>query len=132
MPSDAGGGRGKTENVLMAQFIGDAGEVHSSGQREAIMAALRSAGAPGMHISEIMLAIDRSDRNAVEQLLFKMKGSGDVVRVKRAVYADAGKIDKKERSGTQATDFALEHHDLTDLTDLTGTSVPVVLDRGAD
>ena len=26
MPSDAGGGRGKTENVLMAQFIGDARE----------------------------------------------------------------------------------------------------------
>jgi hypothetical protein len=70
-----------------------------------------------------MAATDRTDRNAVDQLLFKMARDGDIRRVKRGVYAlpqDVGKIDKKERNGIQPTDPQRESDNLTYLTDLTG------------
>jgi hypothetical protein len=79
-------------------LLGDAVEVHGSGERAAITAALGNAGSDGMHISEIMAATERSNRNAADQLLFKMQRDGDLVRVKRGVYALPDKIGKKERS----------------------------------
>jgi hypothetical protein len=100
-------------------LLGDAGEVHGSGQRSAIVDAVRAAGEEGMHISEIMAAIARSDRNAVDQLLFKMHRDGDLVRVKRATYAHPSKIGKKERSEGQTTGKTAEIINLTVLTDLT-------------
>jgi hypothetical protein len=66
-----------------------------------------------------MAAVERSDRNAVDQLLFKMQRDGELIRIKRGVYAVAGKIGKKERNGGQMSDDANETGDLTDLTDLT-------------
>jgi hypothetical protein len=100
-------------------LLGDAGAVYNSGERAAIVTALRTAGTDGMHIAEIMAATERSDRNAVDQLLFKMQRDGDVTRVKRGVYAVAGKIGKKERSGTETADSEGETVNLTNLTDLT-------------
>jgi hypothetical protein len=100
-------------------LLGEAAEVHTSGQRVAIVSALKSAGSAGMHVTELMAAIGRSDRNAVDQLLFKMSRDGDVVRLKRGVYAEAGKIDKKERFDAQGSDQATDSANLTDLTNLT-------------
>jgi hypothetical protein len=74
-----------------------------------------------MTIGEIMAATERNDRNALDQLLFKMQRDGEVVRLKRGVYACPGKSGKKERNDNQTTETHKETNDLTNLTDLTGT-----------
>jgi hypothetical protein len=51
-----------------------------------------------MGISEIMAATERNDRNAVDQLLYKMQRDGEVVRLKRGVYALPDKNGKKVRN----------------------------------
>jgi hypothetical protein len=79
-------------------LLGDAEQVHSSGERAGVAAALRDAGSEGMGISEIMAATERNDRNAVDQLLYKMQRDGEVVRLKRGVYALPGKNGKKVRN----------------------------------
>ena len=57
-----------------------------------------------MHISEIMAATERNDRNAIDQLLFKMHRDGELVRVRRGVYALPDKNGKKERSETDVAE----------------------------
>jgi hypothetical protein len=79
-------------------FLGDAQQVQSSNQRAAIIEVLSSASEEGLHISEIMAATERTDRNAVDQLLHKMHRDGELVRVKRGQYSMPGKNGKKERS----------------------------------
>ena len=103
-------------------LLGDAAHVYGSGERGAIENALQGAGEDGLHISEIMAALGRGDRNAVDQLLFKMQRDGQAVRVKRGVYAAPGKIGKKERTDAQVSETHGEPSNLTDLTDLTGPS----------
>src|SRR5262249_3641290 len=81
----------------------------------------------GMSVRELMAATERTDRNAVDQLLYRMVRDGEIRRLRRGVYAlphDAGKIDKKERNGPQASDWQGEASNLTDLTDLTGSPDP--------
>lgn len=78
-------------------LLGDAQQVQSSSQRAAVIEVLSSAGEEGLHISEIMAATERTDRNAVDQLLHKMIRDGELVRLKRGQYSMAGKIGKKER-----------------------------------
>ncbi|WP_051677789.1 bifunctional DNA primase/helicase [Bradyrhizobium sp. URHD0069] len=90
------------KNTCRWTFLGEAGAVHGSTERASIVAALIEASEEGMHISEIMVAVQRSDRNAVYQLLFKMERNGEVVRIKRGQYALAGKNDKKVRSENNA------------------------------
>jgi hypothetical protein len=121
-------GRDIEESEMACQFnrltcrwtlLGDAGDVYGSGERGAIDTALQTVGENGLHITEIMAATGRSDRNAVDQLLFKMQRDGQVVRVKRGVYAAPSKIGKKERTDAQAAENQGENRNLTDLTDLT-------------
>jgi hypothetical protein len=85
-------------------LLGDAVEVHGSGERAAILSALGNAGSEGMHISEIMAATERNNRNAADQLLFKMQRDGDLVRVRRGVYALPDKNGKKERSEVEVAE----------------------------
>lgn len=85
-------------------LLGDAAEVHGSGERAAVISALGNAGCEGMHISEIMAATERTNRNAADQLLFKMQRDGDLVRVRRGVYALPDKNGKKERSEADVTE----------------------------
>jgi hypothetical protein len=68
-------------------ILGDASEVHISNERGAILEALSGAGACGLPVSEIMAGAGRNNRNATDRLLFKMHRAGDIVRVKRGVYA---------------------------------------------
>jgi hypothetical protein len=98
-------------------LLGDATVVYSSGQRAAIVAALQAAGEEGMHITEIMAATERTDRNAIDQILFKMQHDGEVIRVKRGVYASAGKIGKKIRNLSEAVEEHVESISSADLTD---------------
>ena len=85
-------------------LLGEANEVHGSGERAAVLTAVSYAGSDGMSIAEIMVATGRRDRNAVDQLLFKMHRDGDLTRIKRGVYG-AGKIGKKERNEGQTTEI---------------------------
>jgi hypothetical protein len=80
------------------RLLGEAEAVHSSGERAAIIEALGIAESGQMQVSEIMVATGRRDRNAIDQLLFKMHRDKKVVRIKRGVYGLPGKIDKKERN----------------------------------
>jgi hypothetical protein len=86
------------KNTCRWRLLGEAESVYSSGERMSVTAALMEADAEGLHISEIMAATQRSDRNAIDQLLYKMQRDGEVVRVKRGQYATPGKMGKKERS----------------------------------
>jgi hypothetical protein len=79
-------------------LLGEAEKVHNSGERTAILEALAVFDTGQMRIAEIMAATGRRDRNALDQLLFKMLRDGDLVRVKRGVYGLPGKNGKKERS----------------------------------
>jgi hypothetical protein len=54
-----------------------------------------------MTIPELMAATERRDRNAVDQLLFKMQRDDEVERIKRGVYVLPDKAGKKERSDHQ-------------------------------
>jgi hypothetical protein len=104
-------------------LLGEAGEVHSSGERSAVMAAVNQAGPDGLSVLEIMAATGRRDRNPLDQLLFKMHRDGELVRVKRGIYADPGKIGKKERSESHVPDKEGKIINLTDLTNLTGDAI---------
>jgi hypothetical protein len=110
-------------------ILGAAAEVHRSAERAAIIAALDRADSDGLSVSEIMAATESRNRNNTDVLLHKMKEDGEIIRVKRGIYAavsgrnltvkDAGKIDKKERSLSQDTEPVTQSDDLTNLTDLT-------------
>jgi hypothetical protein len=91
-------------------------EVHLSIQRGRVLAALEDAN-EGLAIAEIMMAAQLRSRNAADILLFKMTKEGEIEWVRRGVYGlpgtvaklaakDTGKIGKKERSGSQATESA--------------------------
>ena len=71
----------------------------------------------GLAVAEIVVAAQLRSRNAADNLLFRMTKAGEIERVKRGVYGlpgtvaklaakDTGKIGKKERSGSQATEPA--------------------------
>jgi hypothetical protein len=79
-------------------ILGDAQEVQVSSERSTILAALADAPSDGMSVSEIWAAAGGRDRNSVDQLLFKLHRSGEVVRVRRGIYSLPGKKDKKERN----------------------------------
>jgi hypothetical protein len=113
-------------------ILGAAADVYVSHERAAILGALAGAGEDGLVVSEIMAAIGSNNRGAMDTLLFKMKEGGEVVRLKRGVYAlpqDSGKIGQKERFGGQRTEITTLNANLTNLTDLTG-SAPTVAEGG--
>jgi AAA domain len=92
-------------------ILGAAADVHRSNERAAILKALGEAGPDGLAVSEIMVATGSTNRNATDQLIFKMKEAGEVRRIKRGIYAlgkDAGKIGQKERFEGQGPEPARE------------------------
>ena len=114
--------------------LGAASEVYVSNERAAVVKALEGAGPDGLAVSEILAATGGSNRGAMDTLLFKMKESGEIVRIKRGVYGlvqDAGKIGQKERNEAQSTENKELNGHLTNLTDLTGSVDFVALGTGA-
>jgi hypothetical protein len=101
---------------------GAASEVYVSNERAAVLSALTGAGADGLAVSEIIAATGSKSRGAMDTLLFKMKQEGEIVRVKRGVYAlPQGKIGQKEGTAGQAA----EDHGLNgNLSNLTGPLAP--------
>lgn len=103
-------------------------EASLSVERQSIVDAVESVP-DGMGIPEIMSATGRTDRNATDQLLWKMVQDGEIKRIRRGVYGTSkiGKNGKKDSESTQCientqeTDAIASLTDLTDLTDLTGT-----------
>jgi hypothetical protein len=98
------------------RILGLATEIHLSDQRGRVLAALEDAN-EGLAVAEIVVAAQLRSRNAADGLLFKMTKAGEIERVKRGVYGlpgtvaklaakDTGKIGKKERLGSQATESA--------------------------
>jgi hypothetical protein len=98
------------------RILGMATEVHLSIQRGRVLAALEDAN-EGLAVAEIIVAAQLRSRNAADILLCKMTKDGEIERVRRGVYGlsgtvaklaakDTGKIGKKERSGSQATESA--------------------------
>lgn len=81
-------------------LLGEADQIQGSAERKAVLEAISVADADGMSIPEIMVATGRRDRNAVDQLLFKMQRDGEIDRPKRGIYV-TGKIGKKERTEAQ-------------------------------
>ena len=99
-------------------LLGLAADVHQSDERAQILAALAETREP-LTPKEIMVATGRIDRNAVDQLLFRMVKAGDLAKPKRGKYALPSKIDKKGSSDPQVTGIAKQNTDLTHLTNLT-------------
>jgi AAA domain len=101
-------------------ILGPAAEVNRSAERTRVLSALEAASEP-LGIKEIMAATERPDRNAVDQLLYKMVNDGEIEKVGRGKYQIVGKIGKKERCGDEGFETTSELADLTDLTDLAGS-----------
>jgi hypothetical protein len=82
-----------------------------------------------------MAATGSKSRGAMDTLLFKMKKGGEVVPVKRGVYAlpqDAGKIAEKERNCDQHTENTRSNGDLANLSDLTAVGANDLSDDSLD
>jgi AAA domain len=102
-------------------ILGAAAEVHRSAERQKILTVLQNAESDGLSVPEIMVAVESSNRNATDVLLYKMKEAGEVVRIRRGVYAlaqKAGKIGQKERKAFQGTEALVETDNLSNLSDL--------------
>jgi AAA domain/Bifunctional DNA primase/polymerase, N-terminal len=87
--------------------LGAAADVHRSAERAKIIAALAKAGSDGLSVPELMAAIESSNRHAIDTLLYKMKETGEIARVRRGVYShreNPGVIGEKERNAPQTAD----------------------------
>jgi hypothetical protein len=86
----------KTERLLM------------SNARQWIIAALKGAGKNKngrphpMSVSQIMAAIGRTDRNAVDQLLYKMRKAGELEAVGRGLYILGKNVSAPDQSDRQS------------------------------
>lgn len=82
-------------------LLGSAADVHRSDERARVLAVLAEAKEP-LTPKEIMVATGRSDRNAVDQLLYRMVQAGDITKVTRGKYSlPVRLIRKKVRTRNQ-------------------------------
>ena len=72
------------------RIVGDAYKIFRSQERQAIIAALKDAKPEPMSVSQIMAATERTDRCAVDTLLYKMRKAGEVDVVRRGFYSLPG------------------------------------------
>jgi len=83
-------------------ILGDAAEINRSHDRQRVLDALREANGP-LSVKEIMFATGMSpgQRNALDQLVYKMATAGEIEKAARGQYIlpgqKPGKIDKKDR-----------------------------------
>ncbi len=106
------------KNTCRWSALGAAAEVHGSAERQKIRTVLQDGESDGLSVSEIMVAVESTNRNATDILLHKMKEAGEIVRVRRGVYAleqKAGKIGQKERNTFQGTEETSENANLSNL-----------------
>jgi AAA domain len=106
-------GRDIEESEMAMQFdksscrwsiLGTAADVHRSSERAAVLKALKTAGADGLSVAEIMTGTGSQNRHAMDSLLFRMLEAGEVIRPRRGIYSfqrDASVIGEKERNRGQ-------------------------------
>jgi len=83
-----------------------------SNARQEIIAVLKGAG-HAMSISQIMAAVERTDRNAVDQLLHKMRTAGEIEVAGRGLYT-LGKIGAPVSGPAQSDRQSDQRPNLTD------------------
>jgi hypothetical protein len=90
-------------NTCRWRLVGDAAEVFRSQERQAIIKALKEAGKDKdgkpvvLSLSELMVAIERTDREAVRVLLHKMRKADQVVSPRPGYHAlPVGTTDKDD------------------------------------
>jgi hypothetical protein len=119
-------GRDIEESEIALQFDGSSGrwkalgaaaDVLVSDERSPIVAALESATEP-MSPRELMLATGRTNRNAMDLLLFKMVKDGQIGKASRGKYVSSGKIGKKDVAAEQDIDGTSELSVSDNLSDL--------------
>jgi hypothetical protein len=81
----------------VVRTLADQQAARVSSERTAILNALAGTNSEGLAVSEIMAATGSRNRNATDILLFKMRDAGEIIRVKRGVYAHPERVGKKER-----------------------------------
>jgi hypothetical protein len=99
-------GRDIEEAELAAEFnrttcrwrlVGEADDVFRSQERQAILAALKEAGRDKdgkpltMSVPELMAVTERTDRHALDQMLYRMRKAGEVDVAGRGLYSLPGK-----------------------------------------
>jgi AAA domain len=103
--------------------LGDAADVLVSDERDRIRTALESTAEP-MSPKEVMLATGIKNRNSIDLLLLRMVRDGQIARVGRGKYVNAGKIGKKEPVAAQRSDAAKDSSAPVDLSDLSAKEEP--------
>ena len=102
-------------------------EANRSEQRQRILTVLAGKN-EGLSVSEIMVAAELRNRNATDQLLFRMKEAGEVAHPKRGIYClpeYASKIDKIRKIDDEATENKAGNGNLTNLMNR-GISTPPI------
>jgi AAA domain len=83
-------------NTCRWRIVGGADAVFRSQERQKILAVLKEAGTDkdgnpkSMSVAEIMAATERTDRQAMYALLWKMQQAGEIVSTGRGLYALPG------------------------------------------
>ena len=67
-------------------ILGEAAEVHRSGERARVIEALRAATSDGLSVAEIMAAAEICSRAAADALLYRMSKVGEISRQGRGRY----------------------------------------------
>jgi biotin operon repressor len=99
-------------------ILGEVADVRKSEARWSIIDALRTEGE--MSVNNLAAATGM-ERNNVDQLLHKMKQSGEVICARRGVYSLPSDSDKNDKKIRNATDSAPGHTTSYVLTDLIGS-----------
>ena len=118
-------------------ILGDASEIRRSNERASVLAALEEAGGP-LTISEIVSLGHLVNRNAADQLLHRMAGDGEVLRIRRGLYDLPGRpvskgLGKKHKIDTSDPKSAIKQSDndrsddLRHLTQVSGGESSAVL-----
>jgi hypothetical protein len=99
-------------NTCRWRLVGGADEVFRSQERQAVIAALKDAGADkngkpvAMSLDDLLAVTERSDRGALKSLLHKMRKDGQVVSPRTGYYALPGKdllngVDRVDRAHSE-------------------------------
>jgi len=115
------------------RIVGGAEEAFRSRERNGILAALQEAGRDqdgkpvAMSVSQLMAATERTDRNAIDQMLYKMRKTGEVEIAGRGLYSlpflfKPGKIGKKGPSEAAPEPQFIDNSSVSETTNLTDES----------
>jgi AAA domain-containing protein len=116
-------------NTCRWRIVGGADEVFRSQERQKILAVLKDAGTDkdgnpkSMSVAQIMAATERTDRQAMYALLWKMQQAGEIVSVGRGLYALPGKDPLSSVEIVEKEPFETDRlHEAADNGEVSGTN----------